>query len=198
LLELGTTEILISKLTRAQGLSVQPYYRVRKFVSPDQDPVEAGRELGVDVVLVGSMQVTPNRDEVRVSLQLLRVADSQDLWVADPFDEVIRKSIFDVQDMISERVANELNATLTAYSKKNYTENVEAFRLYVNGRRTLATLNPADAPRAIDYFRRAIDLDQRYALAYTGVAEAYRTLVLSGEQRPSESIQPAIEAAKKA
>src|SRR5215204_5142782 len=193
--ELGMTNDLIAKLAGAEGLEVRPFSAVIRFGSPDQDAVEAGRRLGVEAVLDPRIQLSGDR--VRVSVRLIRVVDSKQLWAPPPFEESLT-SIFDVQDSISERVANALRVQLSENAKKRYTDNPEAYRLYLSGRFSQLRLTPADVNRAIDSYRKAIDLDPNYALAYTGISDSYRTLILSAETPPSKMAQPAIDAAVKA
>lgn len=103
-LELGMADSLISKLSGGEELAVRPISSVRKYVLPEQDSLVAGRELGVEAILDGTIQNWGDR--VRISARLLRTGDGKQLW-AGQFDEKLR-DIFAVQDSISERVATAL------------------------------------------------------------------------------------------
>jgi tetratricopeptide (TPR) repeat protein len=103
------------------------------------------------------------------------VADGQQLW-ADKFEEN-STDIFSVQDSISERVAAALAVTLTGADKKQltkrYTENAEAYQLYLKGRYYAGKFTPDATKKAIESFDKAIALDPNYALAYDGLAYCY-------------------------
>lgn len=193
-LEMGMTDALITKLAGSDGLSVRPFSAVRRFGSLEQDVVEAGLSLGVDAVLDGYMQIS--EDRVRISINLISVRDSKQVW-GQPFEENL-SDIFAAQEAIAERVANTLRVKLSENAKKRYTDNVEAYRLYLDGRISLVKLAPADVKRALVSFQKATEIDPHYALAYTGISDCYRSLVLSGEHPPAETIKFAVEAGEKA
>jgi len=139
-LELGMTESLISKLSGSEDIIVRPLSAVRRYNSLDQNSLIAGRELGVEAILDGNIQTL--NDRIRVSAQLLRTSDGKQLW-AGQFDEEI-KDIFAVQDSISERAAAALKIRLGGREKKHYTENVEAYQLYMKGRLHASRLTRAE------------------------------------------------------
>ena len=184
-LELGMADALISKLSSGEEVIVRPLSASRKFNSVEQDSVAAGRELDVEAVLDGSIQISGER--VRVLAKLLRVDDSKQLWTGQ-FDEKFT-DIFAVQDSISERVATALKIRLGGKEKKRYTENTEAYQLYMKGRYHTLRLTRAETDKAIGYFHQAIELDRNYALAYVGLAEAYRPMALTSEL-PSWEVMP--------
>jgi DNA-binding winged helix-turn-helix (wHTH) protein/TolB-like protein/Tfp pilus assembly protein PilF len=193
-LESGMTNELISKLSFADGLRVSPFSAVRRFDALDQDAVSAGRELGVEAVLECSVQIADG--QVRVSARLSNVPDGKQIW-AQQFQRELT-GIFAVQDEIAERVANSLRVRLSEVAKRRYTENAEAYRLYLKGRTLHRTLAPEDIKRGISYFEQAIEIDPNYALAYAGIADCYRSLILSAELTPSETIRQSTAAARKA
>jgi DNA-binding winged helix-turn-helix (wHTH) protein/TolB-like protein/Tfp pilus assembly protein PilF len=197
-LELGMTESLIARLSAQEGLVIRPLSSVRRFGTPDQDPLVAGRALGVETVLDGSLQRRDQR--LRVSARLLRVSDGQQLW-ADNFDEDLT-TIFDVQDAIAGRVSEALLARLSNDAARTRarrdTENSEAYLLYANGRLAWTRFSEASLLQAIDYFEKAIEQDDRYALAYVGLADSYAILAVFGMRAPNEVFPLARRAAEKA
>ena len=193
-LEIGMADTLISKLGDIDGLVVRPLTSVRRFSSVDQDSIEAGRALGVDAVLDGSIQLADDR--VRISAKLLRVVDSKQLW-SGQFDEKLT-DIFAVQDSISERVAAALQVRLAQQSRRHQTNSPEAYQLYARGRFHSFKLTPAEIAKGLEYFQRAIEIDLEYALAYTGISDANRSLVLSAEYPPVEYFERSLAAARKA
>jgi DNA-binding winged helix-turn-helix (wHTH) protein/TolB-like protein/Tfp pilus assembly protein PilF len=175
-LEMGMADTLNFRMSSLRDVTVRPISSVRKFSGLEQDPVAAGRELGVESVLDGQIQKWGDR--IRVTARLIGVGDAKQLW-AGQFDEKFT-DIFTVQDLISEKVISALALKLTAEEQKrltkHYTENAEAYQLYINGRfywekRTLEGLK-----KAIEYFQQAIWKDQKYALAYAGLADSYALL----------------------
>src|SRR5262249_17511080 len=122
-LQLGMAEALINKLSPIAQLVVLPISAVRKYTSLEQDPIAAGRELGVDYVLEGDLQMVG--EKTRATARLLRVKDGLAIWT-DKCDEKC-SDIFTLQDSIAERIAVALAPRLTDEEKKqlvkHYTEN---------------------------------------------------------------------------
>lgn len=180
-LELGMADSLIMKLGSLRQITVRPLSAVRRYADVQQDAVKAGRELRVESVLEGHIQRL--QDRIRVSVSLRRVGDGRQLW-ADRFDEQWT-SIFDAQDVVSQRVAAALALALTGEQQrqltKRYTENPEAYAAYARGRYFWNTGTAEGLRKAIDDFERAIRLDSGYALAFAGLADSYNLLGSYGE-----------------
>ena len=193
-MEFGMADSLIAKLSGGYQITVRPLATVRRFASLEQDPLEAGRLLGVDAVLEGGIQMADNR--VRISAKLLRVSDGKQLW-ADQYDER-STDIFSLQDSISQRVASALQATLGNRRVKNYTESLEAYQLFSKGRLHSSRLILPEVQKGIAFYEQAIAADPNYALAYVELATAYRAMVLTNDARPSEVVPKAKAYALKA
>ena len=191
-LELGMADSLILKLS--SGLTVRPLNAVRRFGSLDQDAVEAGRALGVDAVLDGSIQTVGDR--IRVSAVLSRTSDGKRIW-AGQFDETA-SDIFIVQDSISERVAKALKVSLGQSGLKHYTDNVEAYQSYLKGNLHTYRLVRTEVLKGIGYYEQSISIDPNYALAYVGLANAYRVLALTTDAPPEDVMPKSRAAAEKA
>ena len=172
-LGLGMTDALITKLSNAQHLAVRPTSAVRKYVDGEQNASRAGQELKVEAVLEGSMQRLGDR--LRVTVRLIDVEANRPLW-GEKFDEEFT-DIFAVQDLISERVAAALALELTGEERsllaKRYTDNTEAYGLYLKGRFSSNRWTQEGFRKGIEYFNQAIALDPSYALAYAGLADSY-------------------------
>ena len=171
-LSLGMADALIGKLSMIQRIMVRSTAAVQKY-NGTSDPIAAGHELRVDVVLDGSVQ----RDGkmVRASVQLLRVNDGTPLW-ADRFDDYFT-NIFQVQDSISEKVADALSMKLTEGEHrqmvKRQTENMEAYQLYLRAKYVSYKRSSDAMPdAAIDLYQQVIAKDPDYALAYAGLSTA--------------------------
>jgi len=193
-LELGMADALISKLSEAEEITVRPLSAVRRYDSPDQDSITAGCQLNVEAVLDGSLQTCGDR--IRVMARLVRVSDGKQLW-ASQLEEKFT-DIFRVQDSISERVATALKIRLTNKENRRYTDNVEAYELYMKGRLHALRLTRAETDKAVAYFQQAIDLDLNYPLPYLGLANAYLPMVLTSGLPSREVIPKAKEATLRA
>jgi TolB-like protein/Flp pilus assembly protein TadD len=188
-LELGMADTLIARLSNIKEISVRPVSAVRKYAGLEQDVLAAGREQKVDAVLEGNLQ--RSGENLRVTVRLIRLGDGSSLW-AGQFDEKFT-NIFAVQDSISERVAAVLALTLTGQEKerlkKPYTENTEAYELYLKGRYQLNRLTDDGILKSLDYFQRAIEKDPTFALAHAGVASSYNALA-GFNVRPPKEVYP--------
>jgi len=197
-LELGMADTLILKLSNSTKIIVRPVSAIRRYSGVEQDPEAAGRNLAVDTVLDGTIQRWGDR--IRVSARLLNVRDGSTVW-AGQFDGKFG-DIFEMQDSISERIAAELVPTLTGNDRKllarRYTDNAEAYELYLKGRFLWSRRTRESTDRAIEYFQRALARDPNYALAYAGLAESYRGLPIMNDVPATEAFPKAREAALKA
>ena len=197
-LEMGMADSLIAKLSNIREIVVRSLNSVRKYSDLDQDPVAAGRELEVSSVLEGNVQ--KSGDRIRVSARLINVADGSSLW-ANTFDEKFT-DVFAVQDAISQKVADALALRLSGEENKRltrrFTENVEAYQLYLTGRYHWNKLTPPEITKSIEFFKKAIELDPTYALAYFGLADAYRSLAPTSEVPSKDTLPQAQAAATKA
>ena len=197
-LELGMADTLIAKLSNSREIVVSSLNSVRKYVALEQDPVAAGRELQVNSVLEGNVQ--KSGDHIRVTARLINVSDGSSVWTAT-FDEKFT-DVFAVQDAISQKVADALALQLSGEEKKRltkrYTDNLEAYQLYLTGRYHHAKLIPPEIREAIRFFQEAIHLDPNYAMAYVGLAEAHRSLAITSDVPSKEALPQAKAAAEKA
>lgn len=196
-LELGMADTLINKLSSIREIIVRPISAVRKYSALNQDPLAAGRELGVDAVLDASIQ-WDSENKIRVAARLLRVADGSTIWT-DKCDEQCN-NVFELQDSIAERVARALSPRLTGGQRgllaKHYTESVEAYQLYMQGLFFWNQKTKQGFEKGGEYYQQAILKDPNYALAYAGLADCY--LFRSAEEGSREILPKAREAAIKA
>ncbi|MET0754123.1 MAG: tetratricopeptide repeat protein [Pyrinomonadaceae bacterium] len=176
----GMSDTLIAKLGNLQNLAVRPTNSVIKYANDKRDAIAAGRELKVDVVLDGTVQLSGG--QIRVTVQMLDVESGRILW-GQSFDESF-SDIFSVQDAISEEVAGALQLKLSSEEEKEIrahsTDNIEAYQAYLRGRYLWNKRSEEGLNKAIGYFEQAIALDPNYALAYSGVADSYLVLDFYG------------------
>lgn len=196
-LGLGMADALITRLSNLRQITVRPTSSVRKY-NGSQDPVVAGRELGVAWVLDGSVQRSAMR--MRATVQLVNVGDGASKW-AGKFDDEF-DGIFGVEDSISEQVVHALTLKLTeeerALLAKRYTDNTEAYLAYLKGRYCFGKRTKEGLEQGIEYFKRAIAVDPNYALAYSGLADCYSILRIYGPLPSNECLRRGMEAALKA
>ena len=192
-LEMGMTDTLIARLS-IPGLKMRPLTSVRRFAEGETDPQAAGRELGADSVLEGNIQRWG--EKIRVNVRLIDVESGEPQWSGTFDDEY--KDIFVVQDAIADKVASALRGRLAGNAASRATQNVEAYRLYLQGRLYQFRSTPPDVRRAIAFYEQAVELDPAYALAYAAMADAYRMLPITSDVPPTEAFPKSDAAAKKA
>jgi DNA-binding winged helix-turn-helix (wHTH) protein/tetratricopeptide (TPR) repeat protein len=172
-LGLGMADALITRLAATDRVAVRPTGAVRRFAGADVDPVEAGRQLGVDAVLDGRLQRSEGR--LRLTLQLVPVGGGAPLW-AERFDEEITH-LFAVEDRVAERVATALVAELSAEERQRLgrrpTESLEAYQAYCRGRFFWGRFSRPWVEKAMVCFHEATTHDPGYALPHAGLADAF-------------------------
>lgn len=197
-LGVGLADALVTRLCNIRELVVRPTSAVARYCSPDEDILEAGRELRVSAVLDGRVQRAGER--LRVTVQLVGVEEGATLW-AEKFDERWT-DIFTVQDSISEQVARALTVKLTREERegltKHGTESLEAFQLYLRGRSRWNRFAESELRRAVEFFQLAIEIDPSYALAHCGVADCYNFVGIYGVLPPSLAFSKTKAAAERA
>lgn len=197
-LSLSLADALITQLGNTSRIVVRPTSAIKKYADSEQNSLEAGRELQVDAVLECSVYRAENK--LRVTAMMLKTGNDVSLW-SDKFD-VEFSDIFALQDSIAEQVAHALTLKLNEQERelltKRYTTSSEAFREYLKGRYFWNKRDVENFYKAVAYFKKAIDLDPTYALAYAGLADTYNMLTIWGELPPKEGYVLAKAAALKA
>ena len=195
ILGLGLADALTTRLSNLKQVKVRPSSSVLRYREPREDLMTVGRELRVDALLDGVYQRAG--DQIRVSVQFVRVADGLTLWAAK-FDEQFT-NIFSIQDSISEQVAGALAVKMSGEEqkqlRKNYTASTEAFQHFIRGRyfwnqRTLEALR-----KSMAFAEQAIAEDPTYAPAYVGIADSYNLLAGHGGLAPKQTFPRARAAA---
>lgn len=186
-LGLGMTDAMITKLSTIEKFTVRPTSSIFKYADRSYDLLAAGRELGVEAVLEGTVQ--RSSDKVRVTVQLINVADGKALW-AEKFDEQFT-NIFQVQDAITAQIVEALKLELTVEEKKllakRYTNNAEAYESYIRGVYFWNKRTEEGIKQSITYFELATTQDPNYALAYAVLADAYGIVGLYGYEKIMKS-----------
>jgi TolB-like protein/Flp pilus assembly protein TadD len=198
-LGLGMANAIITRLSKLQKIPVRPTSAIFRFTDePVSSVAAAGRELGVDAVLEGTVQRDGER--VRVSLQLIRTSDGKPMW-AETFDEK-SADIFALEDSISSRVAQSLALKLTPQQWKlleqRPTNNTEALEAYQLGVYFWNTRTKENLQKAVAHFQKAIEIDPNFAEAYAMLADAYNMLGYYRYADSKEMMPKARAAAEKA
>ena len=191
----GMTEEIINALTKIEALRVASRTSAFAFKGKDEDVRKIGAALGAGSVLEGSVRQSGRK--IRVTAQLINVADGYHLW-SDRFDREI-EDVFAVQDEIAHSIAQTLKVRLLPAEKARIaargTEDVEAYNAYLKGRYHFNRREPTEA---IAEFERALARDPRYTAAYTGLADAYCIYGFYGGIPTLDAFARAREAAEKA
>jgi serine/threonine protein kinase/tetratricopeptide (TPR) repeat protein len=191
----GITESILNSLVRVGQLKVTPRSTVFRYKNQDVDPQAVGRELNVRVVLTG--RVIQRGEALVVGAELVDVAAGGQLWG----ERYHRKfsDIFELEEEIARKISESLRVKLSGEEKsrlsKRFTENTEAYQLYLRGRHHWGRRTPEHLRKGIEYFQQAIDKDPGYALAYSGLADCYSLLSAFSVISPKEGIPRAKAAA---
>lgn len=183
----GLTESLIDRLSQVPNLNVKARSTVFRYKGKHADPRAVGNELTVHAVLFG--RIVQRGDSLTLSLELADGRTGDRIW-GDQYIRT-RSDIVSLQSEIARDVTERLRAKLSLADEnrlaKNYTENAEAYLLYVKGRMHWnKRRTPKDFEKAIEYFEQAIAVDPNYALAYAGLSDAYLGLSAFDGRPPKE------------
>lgn len=204
-LGLGLADALITRLSGLDPIAVRPTTSMLRHATAGRDPFEVGRRLGVDALVLGTVQ--RSGDRIRVSVQLVTVADEAMRW-ARRFDERLT-DLFTVESSIAEQVKGALPLALTrrapgasaasaSTAAVPHTPAPEAYRAYLRGRYCWNKRTKEGFFRAIDYFEAAIAADPKFALAYAGIADCRNFLSIYSAVPPNAGYPKAAIAATQA
>jgi TolB-like protein len=193
----GITESLIANLTRVPELKVKSRNSAFRYKGKDVDMQKVGNALGVSALVSG--RLTARGESIEVSAELTNVRDNTEIWGQHYSGR--STEIISLQQQIAGDIAEKLHSKLTTSERlqvtKQGTQNPEAYELYLQGRYSWNKRTSADLGTAISYFNQAIAKDPGYALAYSGLADAYSTLPAYGGA-PSEYYPKSNAAARRA
>ncbi|HEY6660693.1 MAG TPA: protein kinase, partial [Pyrinomonadaceae bacterium] len=183
--QFSLADAVITELARVRSLVVRPSSVIVKYQNKTVDPAEAGRDLLVDAILTATF--LRSGDRLRVTAQLLDVRTNEILW-SERIDAEAR-DIIGVQDTIVQRIVEGLRLELSPDEKselaRKTTADAAASEEYMRGRNCLAqfiyhTIEREDLDSSIEHFRRAIEIDPQFALAYSALGSCYVNRVLKG------------------
>jgi len=181
----GITSNLINNLSRTAQLRVMSRSSVLRYNGKEVQPQEAGKDLHVDAVLVG--KINARTSGLIINVELVDVATGWQLW-GKAFDSE-RKDLLEIQDSIAKQTLTNLKLNLTGEEERQitarYTEHAKAYQSYLEGRYHWSSYTKKGIEKAINHFRRALELDPNYALAYAAIIDCY--LRLTTNYLPAES-----------
>ena len=193
----GIAEEILNLLVKLPQLQVAS--RTSSFVFKGKEvniPTVAG-ELGVATVLEGSVRQAGGR--VRITAQLIDAGTDTHLW-SETYDREM-KDVFAIQDDIAQSIVDALQMTLTPKERRSIqfvaTSDAKAYDHYLRGRSFMYSMSRRDYEHAIRMYQQAIDLDEKYALAFAGMADAYSHMYRYADAT-AENAEKAVEASKRA
>jgi serine/threonine protein kinase/Tfp pilus assembly protein PilF len=194
----GMTEDIITDLSKIDKIKVLSRSDVVPYRGKTVSTREIGRNLNVDYILEGSIRKADSR--LRITAQLTRVSDGFHVW-AERFDREL-KDVFEVQSDVSQNVASALKIKLTVSQiqriEKKPTISIKAYDYYLRGRDYYWRLGKEDLEIAIQMYKKALEVDPQYALAYAGLADVYVYKYEAYYDRSVHLLNQAEEASKKA
>jgi TolB-like protein/Flp pilus assembly protein TadD len=193
----GLTDSLIFRFSQLPNLKVSPTSSVMRYKGKAMEVVQIAKDLDVDAVLSGRlMQLGDNLD---ISVQLIDARSGKLIW-AEQYDRKM-VDLLATQREIATTLTQKMQLRLAGDERgiaKKYTSSSEAYNLYLKGRFQWSRRGKDDLLKAIESYKRAIDLDPNFALAYAATAEAYNSMGKNPEAPPKDCIPSAKAAASRA
>jgi TolB-like protein/Flp pilus assembly protein TadD len=196
----GLAESLIYRLSQLPNLRVTPTSVAFRYKDKQADALKAGNELGVSAVLQG--RIIQHGDNLMISAELVDVRGNKLLW-GEQYDRKMSDLLATQRD-IAREIVEKLRLKVSGEEKglaKHYTESNEAYQLYLRGRFYWNKRTEEGMRKSLEYYQQAIQTDPNFALAYSGLADAYDLLGASdasGGMPPHEAMPKAKAAALKA
>ena len=168
----GITEDIITELSKIRGLNTYSRPTVLAFRDKQVTPSQIGQQLNAAYVLTGSLRRSGSR--LRITTQLVDAQTDFPLW-SERYDREM-KDVFEVQDEIARKIAEALRVTLSPQELEALavkpTENLQAYDLYLRGKRYARRQTRQDLEFALQMFENAVAMDPSFALAYAACANA--------------------------
>jgi serine/threonine-protein kinase len=194
----GMTETLINTLAQLPDLTVKARSSVFRYKGKEVEPQTVGNELSVQAIVNG--RVVERADDLIVYLSLVDTRTGNQLW-GEQYTRK-RSDLLSLQTMVGRDVATKLKTKLSGADEqkvaKSYTQNAEAYQLYLQGRFFANKRTPQSIQKAIDCYQQAIDKDPNYALGYAGLSDGYSLLAYYGGAPAPVALSKARTAAMRA
>ena len=194
----GMTESLIASLSQVPNLTVKARSSVFRYKGKEIDPKTVGKDLNVQAILNG--RVSHRGDQLVLNLELVDVQTENVLW-SEQYNRH-QSDLVALQGEIAREVSTKLRTRLTGVEEqqltKTYTQNPEAYKLFLQGRFYANKRTAKDSRKAIECFQHAVNADPNYALAYSGLGIAYAYLSIYGDSPAKDVFPKARQFAEKA
>src|SRR4029078_3508190 len=194
----GLAESLLYRLSQLPTLKVSPTSSVLRYKGRDADIPQIARELEVDAVMSG--RLVQRGDDLTISVELIDAHTKKLIW-AEQYDRKMSDLLATQREMAVE-ITNKLRLKLSGDAEKvltkRYTDNNDAYQLYLKGRYHFAKRNRSDVEQSVEYFKQAIALDPKFALAYSALAHSYNGMTAYPYMSPKEAVPLAKVAATRA
>jgi TolB-like protein/Flp pilus assembly protein TadD len=194
----GVTEELIGNLGQIGDLRVISRNSVMRYRNSTRPLNEIARQLGVDLLVTGSVQ--PGQDSVRIRAHLIQVSPEKELWSAGYTREA--RQVLAMQSEVAQDIAQRISVRITPVEQARLARATpvqpEAYEEYLRGRFLWNQRTPEGMSQAIEHFQRAIALEPKLAIAHAGLADAYGRLNLYTLRPPRETFPAARKAAETA
>jgi TolB-like protein/Tfp pilus assembly protein PilF len=194
----GLSDSLIYRLTQLPNLKVSPTSSVVRYKGKQADVAEIAKELDVDAVMSGKL--AQRGDDLTISVELIDARTKKLIW-AEQYDRKMADLLAtqrEIATTITQKLQLKLSGDEAKGITKKYTDNNEAYQLYLKGRFHFAKRTKDDILKGIDFFEQAIKLDPNFALAFSSIAESYNVMPSHGYLSPRDATSEARVAAQKA
>ncbi len=194
----GLADSLIYRLSQLPNLKVSPTSSVMRYQGKDSSVAQIAKELQVDAVMSG--RLIQLGDDLSISVQLIDSRTEKLIW-AEQYDRKMADLLAiqrEIATTISQKLRLKLDGAETKGITKKYTDNNEAYQLYLKGRFHFGKRTKDDVLKSIDYFQQAIKLDPNFAIAHARIAESYNQMPAYPYLSPKESYSQAKVEAKRA
>jgi adenylate cyclase len=194
----GLVESLIYRMSQVPNLKVSPTSSVIRYKGKDVDVAKIASELGVDAVMTG--RLAQIGESLTISVELVDARNNRLLW-GEQYDRKMSDLLVTQREIASE-IVRKLQLRLSGEGEKaltrRYTDNNDAYQLYLKGRFHFAKRNRPDVERSVEYFKQAIALDPNFALAYSALANSYNGMTAYPYMAPKDAVPLAKAAANRA
>ena len=194
----GISESLINNLSQLPQLKVIARSSTFRYKGKEIDPQEVASALGVGAIVTG--RIIQQGDSLQISVELVKASDKTQMWG----ERYNRRAadLLTIQQDIAQEISERLSLRLTGEERqqlaKRYTDNAEAYQLYLRGRYYWNKRKPEDIKRGVEFFQQAIAHDPHYALAHAGLADSYNIMPTYAMLSPREAMPRARAAAQRA
>ncbi len=184
----GLTEDIITQLSKIRAYKVISRTSVMQYKQSPKSVKEIGKELGVSLILEGSVQ--RQGDKVRITAQLINAAMDEHIW-AESYDRPMN-DIFSIQREVALAIAAVLNTTLSKRETQELdyipTADLQAYDLYLRGKMLIENRSKNDVLIARDYFQQAVARDTSFAAAFSGLADSFLLSSFRGYEDPVQML----------